>query len=212
MANFVDLKSPYMLGHSSAVSELVAEAGAILGLEGGEVTAFARRPRTRSGTVGRVERDLGQAGPLGRRRMGTRSHAAVSDRTHAAPVRAPSPRSGRSLCSSASASMGRATRVGCPARRSLTGRASSARRCLPVDARTASAPGGAHGRRRCDQVAGRSKGRAPRRRCGRGGLAAAGHRVGRRRERPAGLTTREIEVSAAARPWVVEQGDRGAVW
>ena len=41
-------------------------------------------------------------------------------------------------------------------------------------------------------------------------LGAAGHRVARRREGPAGLTAREVEVLTAARPGDVEQGDRPA--
>ena len=48
IANFVDLKSPYTLGHSRAVAELAAEAGAAARAAGDEVrTAAARRPRAR---------------------------------------------------------------------------------------------------------------------------------------------------------------------
>jgi HD-GYP domain-containing protein (c-di-GMP phosphodiesterase class II) len=42
IATFVDLKSPYTLGHSQAVAELVAAAGVQLGLEAGEVRTLHR--------------------------------------------------------------------------------------------------------------------------------------------------------------------------
>jgi len=42
IANFVDLKSPYTLGHASAVAELVAEAGTRLGLSEPEVRTLRR--------------------------------------------------------------------------------------------------------------------------------------------------------------------------
>jgi HD-GYP domain-containing protein (c-di-GMP phosphodiesterase class II) len=42
IANFVDLKSPYFLGHARAVGELAAEAGASLGLAGVELRALRR--------------------------------------------------------------------------------------------------------------------------------------------------------------------------
>jgi HD-GYP domain-containing protein (c-di-GMP phosphodiesterase class II) len=42
IANFVDLKSPFFLGHARAVSELAAEAGIRLGLADGEIRALRR--------------------------------------------------------------------------------------------------------------------------------------------------------------------------
>src|SRR5919201_2308791 len=42
VANFVDLKSPYFLGHARAVAELAAEAGAALGLGEAEVRTLRR--------------------------------------------------------------------------------------------------------------------------------------------------------------------------
>ncbi|HEY1510241.1 MAG TPA: HD domain-containing phosphohydrolase [Solirubrobacteraceae bacterium] len=53
IANFVDLKSPYTLGHASAVAGLVAEAGVQLGLPDGD-----RRVLRRAGLV----HDLGRLG------------------------------------------------------------------------------------------------------------------------------------------------------
>ena len=42
IANFIDLKSPYFLGHARAVSELAAEAGAGVGLDEAEVRTLRR--------------------------------------------------------------------------------------------------------------------------------------------------------------------------
>ena len=62
IASFVDLKSPYFLGHSRAVADLTAEAGARLGLAEADLRTLRRaglvaRPRP----AGHLERDLGQA-------------------------------------------------------------------------------------------------------------------------------------------------------
>ena len=43
IANFVDLKSPYSLGHSRAVADLAAAAGAQLGLSEAEAAHAASR-------------------------------------------------------------------------------------------------------------------------------------------------------------------------
>jgi HD-GYP domain-containing protein (c-di-GMP phosphodiesterase class II) len=42
IADFVDLKSPYTLGHSRAVADLLADAGKVLGLPAGEVSSLYR--------------------------------------------------------------------------------------------------------------------------------------------------------------------------
>jgi len=42
IASFIDLKSPYFLGHACAVSELAAEAGAGIGLAGNDVQTLRR--------------------------------------------------------------------------------------------------------------------------------------------------------------------------
>ena len=81
VANFVDLKSPYTLGHAVAVSELAAAAG-----DGDAVHAATCRPRPRSRPARRLERDLGQAGPARRGRVGARPTAPVPDRAHAPAV------------------------------------------------------------------------------------------------------------------------------
>ncbi len=62
IADFVDLKSPYMLGHARGVSELAGAAGAASRAQrdrGGTASPCRRRPRV--GATRRVERHLGQA-------------------------------------------------------------------------------------------------------------------------------------------------------
>ncbi len=71
IANFVDLKSPYTLGHARAVADLAAAAGAQLGLAEPDVRALrARRARARPRPARGVERDLGQARAARRGRVG----------------------------------------------------------------------------------------------------------------------------------------------
>ena len=128
IANFVDLKSPYSLGHSRAVADLAAAAGAQLGLSEAEAAyAASGRARARPRTARGLERDLGQARAARRRRVGARAPAPVSDRADAPAVggaraarrdRGTTPRAPR--------------RLGLPARavgrpRSLARRGSSAR-------------------------------------------------------------------------------------
>ena len=88
IANFVDLKSPYFLGHGRAVSELAAEAGARARAgRGGRATAAPRRSGARPRAARGLERDPGQARTARRRRVGARPPSALPDRAHAAPVR-----------------------------------------------------------------------------------------------------------------------------
>ncbi len=87
VADFVDLKSPYTLGHARAVSDLVAAAAPKLGLNvaRGQGVAAGRRG-ARSGPAGGVERHLGQARPPRRRRVGAGADAPLSHRAHAASI------------------------------------------------------------------------------------------------------------------------------
>ena len=60
IANFVDLKSPYTLGHARAVADLAAAAGEQLGLSEPELRALRRAgPGARPRKARRVELDLG---------------------------------------------------------------------------------------------------------------------------------------------------------
>ena len=66
IADFVDLKSPYMLGHARAVSALAAEAGAKLGLEDGELAMLRRAGLAHGlGRLGVSNAIWDKRGPLG---------------------------------------------------------------------------------------------------------------------------------------------------
>ena len=87
ISRFVDLKSPFTVGHSTAVAELAPPPARQLGLPDDEVrTAVPGRtgPRLRSSRC--VELDLGQAGLTRRGRMGTSASAPVLHRADAPAV------------------------------------------------------------------------------------------------------------------------------
>ncbi len=66
VANFVDLKSPYFLGHGRAVSELSAEAGARAGLADADVQLLRRAGLVHGlGRLGISNAILDKRGPLG---------------------------------------------------------------------------------------------------------------------------------------------------
>jgi HD-GYP domain-containing protein (c-di-GMP phosphodiesterase class II) len=66
IANFVDLKSPYFLGHARAVAELAAEAAARLGLPGAEVRTLRRAGLVHDlGRLGVSNAIWDKRGPLG---------------------------------------------------------------------------------------------------------------------------------------------------
>ncbi len=196
VATFVDLKSPYMLGHARAVSDLVADVG----LEARPCRrrpahAAARRRRARSRSSGGVELHLGQARPAGRR--GTRAcpDAAVPDRTHAPSVAgAGTPRRHRGAAPRAARRVWlppwavRRSRSSIPAR--ILGAADAYQSmCEPRPHRAALSSDEAATQLRADVRAGRMDGDAVE-----AVLTTAGHRVRRRRDGPAGLTAREIDV------------------
>ena len=197
IANFVDLKSPYFLGHARAVSELAAEAGRGCGLGEDEVRLLRRAGLVHGlGRLGISNAILDKPGPLGAGEWErVRLQPYLTDRmlrqSRGARARGP-----RSPCSTASGS----TAPGYP--RGLSGAAISreARILAAADAYQAmreprphrparSADGG--GRASCAPT---SRPAAttptPSRPCS----APPGHRVPRRREGPAGLTPREVEV------------------
>jgi hypothetical protein len=111
VANFVDLKSPYFLGHGRAVAELAAEAGTRSGLTDAGVQLLRRAGLAWARAARDLERHSGQARAVGRRRMGARPPSALSDRAHAPPVRGASARG-----SDRSPTQGTARRLGVPAR------------------------------------------------------------------------------------------------
>ncbi len=66
VANFVDLKSPYFLGHGQAVADLVHEAGRTMGLNDAELTLLRRAGLVHGfGRLGVSNSILDKKGPLG---------------------------------------------------------------------------------------------------------------------------------------------------
>ena len=164
LANFVDLKSPYSLGHSSAVADLAAQAGPRLGLAEADVRALRRAgARARLWAARGLERDLGQARTARRGRVGAwvRLHPYLTERmlqqsAVLAPLgadRGTASRSASTVWLSASA----LRRVNLP-----LGPDPRRRRRLPSDARTAPAPARANGGRGCCRAPRRCPGRSPR--------------------------------------------------
>jgi HD-GYP domain-containing protein (c-di-GMP phosphodiesterase class II) len=195
VARFVDLKSPYSLGHSQALAELAARAGEQLGMppdavqalfRAGLVTGFGRlgvsnaiwdKPAAlTAGDWERVrlhpqltERMLHQSealAPLGR--IAVQHRERLDGSGYPAGLTGPAiSRSGRVL---GAADAYQAMREPRPYRDALT--ADDAAAQLRAEVRAGRMDGPA-----VDAV-----------------LLVAGHRVGRRRDGPAGLTAREVEV------------------
>ena len=177
VADFVDLKSPYTLGHSRAVAELAAAAGTTAGHAADDV-----RTLRRAGLVARLrpprrlQRHLGQARAARRRRVGAGAHAPLHHRAHAGAVGGVGAPRRASPSSTGSAWTGPATPGGCtghaiPPLARILGR----RRRLPGHARAPPAPRRPLGRRSRRGAAGRG---APGRLDGDAAdavLAAAGH-------------------------------------
>jgi HD-GYP domain-containing protein (c-di-GMP phosphodiesterase class II) len=190
VANFVDLKSPYTLGHAVAVSELAAAAGG----SGDEVTLRRAGLVHDLGRLGVSNAIWDKPGPLGAGEWErVRLHPYLTERmlqqsTTLAPLGAIAVQHRERLDGS-----------GYP--RGLSGPAiSRAARILgaadayqamrePRPYRDPKPPDEAARELRADVKAGRLDGDAVE-----AVLGAAGHRVPRRREWPAGLTAREVEV------------------
>jgi HD-GYP domain-containing protein (c-di-GMP phosphodiesterase class II) len=196
LADFADMKSPYTLGHSPAVAALAAGAGHRCGLAEADVTALHRAGLLHDiGRVGVSAGIWGKEGTLSEREWEqVRLHAYYTDRILARPE--PLGRLG------ALASQHHERMDGSGYHRASRGHALSpaARILAAADAyqamtesrshRPALAPEAAAAELRREVGAGRLDGEAVQ-----GVLAEAGHRVARtRRERPAGLSEREVEV------------------
>ena len=195
IANFVDLKSPYTLGHAPAVAELAAAAGAELGLDDASVTTLRRAGVVHDlGRLGVSNTIWDRPGPLGAGEWErVRLHPYLTERMlQQSPALAP-------LGAIAVAHRERLDGSGYP--RGLSGSAISrpARILGAADAYQAMRePRPYRAARPADEAAAELRADA------RGGrldpeaveavLGAAGHRVPRRREGPAGLTAREVEV------------------
>jgi HD-GYP domain-containing protein (c-di-GMP phosphodiesterase class II) len=195
IANFVDLKSPYTLGHARAVAELAEEAGTRLGLPEAEVPTLRRAGLVHDlGRLGVSNSIWDKRGPLGAGEWErVRIHPYLTERMlHQSEALAP-------LGAIAVQHRERLDGSGYP--RALSGAAISrpARILGAADAyqamreprpyRPARSAEEAAAELRADVRAGRLEAEAAE-----AVLGAAGHRVSRRREGPAGLTPREIEV------------------
>jgi len=195
IANFVDLKSPYTLGHSSAVAKLAASAAIQLGMPEAEVRTMRRAGLVHDlGRLGVSNAIWDKRGPLGAGEWErVRMHPYLTERMlHGSPALAP-------LGVIAVAHRERLDGSGYP--RGLAGAAVSreARLLGAVDAyqamreprphRPERSPDEAAAELRAEVKAGRVDAEAAD-----AVLGTAGESVSRRREGPAGLTPREVEV------------------
>jgi HD-GYP domain-containing protein (c-di-GMP phosphodiesterase class II) len=195
IANFVDLKSPYTLGHARAVADLAAAAGAQLGMSDSEVRTLRRAGLVHDlGRLGVSNSIWDKPGPLGAGEWErVRLHPHITERM-LRPSEALAP-----LGAIAVQHRERLDGSGYP--RGLAGAAisRSARILGAADAyqamreprpyRAARSPGDAAAELRSDVKAGRHDADAVE-----AVLGAVGHRIAHRREGPAGLTAREVEV------------------
>jgi HD-GYP domain-containing protein (c-di-GMP phosphodiesterase class II) len=195
IANFVDLKSPFTLGHSAAVAELASTAAKTMGRPPGEVRMLRRAGLVHDfGRLGVSNAIWDKAGPLGTGEWErVRMHPYITERMlRQSPALAP-------LGAIAVQHRERLDGSGYP--RGTAGGA------IPTDARILGAADAYQAMREPrPHRAARSADDAARllRAEARGGrlagdaveavLEAAGHRARRRHEGPAGLTAREVEV------------------
>jgi HD-GYP domain-containing protein (c-di-GMP phosphodiesterase class II) len=195
IANFVDLKSPYSLGHAHAVAELAAAAGAQLGLPRTEVLTLRRAGLVHDfGRLGVSNAIWDKRGPLGAGEWErVRLHPYLTERmlrqsAALAPLGAIAVQHHERLDGSGYPRGLIGAAVSHPARILGAADAYQAMR-EPRPYRTERSAEEAAGQLRADAKAGRLDVDAVE-----AVLGAAGHRVSRRREGPAGLTEREVEV------------------
>jgi HD-GYP domain-containing protein (c-di-GMP phosphodiesterase class II) len=195
IADFVDLKSPYTLGHGRAVAELAAETAAQLEMEDGEVGTLRRAGLAHDlGRLGVSNAIWDKPGPLGageweRIRMCPYLTERMLHQSKAlAPLGEIAVQHHERLDGSgyprglAGAAIGRYARI--------LGAADVYRSMRePRPYRPARSPDEAAAELRGEARAGRLDAEVVN-----AVLTAAGHQVGRRREWPAGLTTREVDV------------------
>jgi HD-GYP domain-containing protein (c-di-GMP phosphodiesterase class II) len=195
IANFVDLKSPYFLGHACAVAELAAEAGAALGRPESDVRLLRRAGLVHDlGRLGVSNAIWDKSGPLGAGEWErVRLQPYLTERMlRQSPALAP-------LARIAVQHRERIDGSGYPQGISGSGISPLARILGAADAyqamreprphRPARSAVEAAAELRADVKTGRYEADAAE-----AVLGAAGHRVARRREGPAGLTPREVEV------------------
>jgi HD-GYP domain-containing protein (c-di-GMP phosphodiesterase class II) len=195
IANFVDLKSPYTLGHAHAVAELVAEAGTRLGLPEPEVRTLRRAGLVHDlGRLGVSNAIWDKQGPLG---VGewerVRLHPYLTERmlyqsTALAPLAVIAVAHRERLDGSGYPRRLAGSSIPRPARILGAADAYQAMR-EPRPYRPPRSPAEAARELRAEVKAGRLDAEVVE-----AVLGAAGHKVTRRRGGPAGLTPREIEV------------------
>jgi HD-GYP domain-containing protein (c-di-GMP phosphodiesterase class II) len=195
IANFIDLKSPYTLGHSAAVAELAAAAGNALGLSAPDVRALRRAALVHAfGRLGISNSIWDKPGPLGAGEWErVRMQPYITDRMlNQSAALAP-------LVPIVALCRERLDGSGYP--RGLTGAAISrpGRILAAADVYQALLEARPHRRgRSADEAAHvlRDEGRAGKldHEIVEGVLSVAGHRTRARRDGPAGLTAREVEV------------------
>ncbi len=195
IANFVDLKSPYFLGHARAVADLAAEAGAHDGLADDELRLLRRAGLVHGcGRLGISNAIWDKPGPRGAgewervRLQPYLTERMLRQSAALAPLAALAVQHRERLDGSGYPRGTAGPGLSRPARILAAADAYQAmreprphRRALPADAAAAEL--------RAEVRAGRHDAQAAE-----AVLAAAGHRVPRRREGPAGLTRREVEV------------------
>jgi HD-GYP domain-containing protein (c-di-GMP phosphodiesterase class II) len=195
IADFVDLKSPYTLGHARGVAQLVDAAGAKLGLEGPVLTTLRRAGLAHGlGRLGVSNAIWDKPGPLG---------AGEWERVRLQPylterILRQSPGL-QAIGAIAVQLRERLDGSGYPAGLAGTAIAEPARILAAADVyqamvgtrphRAARSPDQAAAELRAEVRAGRLDGDAAE-----AVLVVAGHRARARRERPAGLTAREVDV------------------
>ncbi len=195
IANFVDLKSPYTLGHSRAVADLAAAAAEQLALPDGEVRTLRRAGLAHDfGRLGVSNAIWDKRGPLGAGEWErVRTHPYLTERmlhgsTSLAPLGAIAVQHCERLDGSGYPSGLTGNAISQPARILGAADAYQAMR-EPRPHRPQRTADESAVQLRAEVGAGRLDAEAAD-----AVLAAAGHRVPRRREGPAGLTPREVEV------------------
>jgi len=195
IADFADLKSPYTISHSRAVASLAAEAGRRFGLPDRELPGLRRAALVhdlgRLGVSNAVWDKPGELSSAERERV--RLHPYLTERMLAssaplAPLGRLAAQHHERLDGSGYPQGLSADALG-PAARLLAAADCYQAMTEPRPHRAALGPDDAERELRTEVRAGRLDGEAVS-----AVLAAAGHRVRRRREFPAGLTPREVEV------------------
>ena len=195
VAKLVDLKSPYTLGHARAVADLAAEPGVILGLSKQAVRTLRRAGLVHHlGRLGVSNSIWDKRGPLGAGEWErVRLHPYLTERmlhqsVELAPLGALAVQHRERLDGSGYPRALSGAAISRPARILAAADAYQAMR-EPRPYRPPRSADDAALELRADVKAGRLEAEAVE-----AVLGAAGHRVSRRREGPAGLTQREVEV------------------